>query len=79
MEEVKTDLIGSTREESRLLENKKHTKYWYRWGPYLSERSWATVREDYSASGDAWSHFPFEHANARVFRWGGRWYFRCLR
>lgn len=63
-------LIHSTIEEHRLQQNKKHEKYWYRWGPYLSERSWATVREDYSFNGDAWSNFPFEHANSRVFRWG---------
>ena len=63
-------LIDSTVEEERLHQNKEHEKFWYRWGPYLSERSWATVREDYSFNGDAWSNFPFEHANARVFRWG---------
>lgn len=64
------EFVDSTVEEKRLHENRNHEKYWYRWGPYLSERSWATVREDYSYNGDAWSHFPFEHANARVFRWG---------
>ncbi|QLG70743.1 hypothetical protein HG535_0A06850 [Zygotorulaspora mrakii] len=64
------EFVDSTVEEKRLKENRNHEKYWYRWGPYLSERSWATVREDYSYNGDAWSHFPFEHANARVFRWG---------
>jgi hypothetical protein len=42
---------------------------WRRWGPYLSERAWGTVREDYSADGDAWSYFPFEHAAARAYRW----------
>ena len=42
---------------------------WYQWGPYLSERAWGTVREDYSASGDAWNYFPFDHAHARTFRW----------
>src|SRR6201985_837061 len=40
------------------------------WGPYLSERQWGTVREDYSADGDAWNYFPFEHAHARAYRWG---------
>ncbi|KAI8850751.1 Six-hairpin glycosidase-like protein [Chytridium lagenaria] len=44
--------------------------HWRRWGPYLSERAWATVREDYSHDGDAWSYFPFDHANKRVYRWG---------
>jgi hypothetical protein len=42
---------------------------WRRWGPYLSERAWGTVREDYSANGDAWSYFPFEHAASRAYRW----------
>lgn len=41
-----------------------------RWGPYVSERQWATVREDYSADGDAWSHFPHAHARSRAYRWG---------
>ena len=43
---------------------------WRRWGPYLSLRQWGTVREDYSADGDAWSYFPFEHAALRAYRWG---------
>ncbi|HEY1189561.1 MAG TPA: glucosidase, partial [Gemmata sp.] len=43
---------------------------WRRWGPYLSDRQWATVREDYSATGDAWAHFPFWHAHRRAYRWG---------
>src|SRR5438270_11509595 len=42
---------------------------WRRWGPYLSERAWGTVREDYSADGEAWSYFPFEHAASRAYRW----------
>ncbi len=42
---------------------------WYRWGPYLSERAWGSVREDYSASGDAWSYFPHDHARSRAYRW----------
>ena len=40
------------------------------WGPYLSERQWGTVREDYSASGDAWNYFPHDHARSRAYRWG---------
>ncbi|TWI52530.1 glycosyl hydrolase family 63 [Pseudomonas duriflava] len=44
--------------------------HWRKWGPYLSERQWATVREDYSASGDAWSYFPHDHARSRAYRWG---------
>jgi hypothetical protein len=42
---------------------------WYEWGPYLSERAWGTVREDYSAGGDAWAHFPHDHARSRAYRW----------
>ncbi|KAK4050345.1 hypothetical protein OIO90_005138 [Microbotryomycetes sp. JL221] len=57
-------------EEKRLEEDEKKEKHWKRWGPYLSERQWATVREDYSANGDAWSHFPHEHARSRAYRWG---------
>ena len=43
---------------------------WYRWGPYLSERQWGTVREDYSAHGTAWDYFPHDHARSRAYRWG---------
>ena len=42
---------------------------WLRWGPYLSERAWGTVREDYSANGDPWHSFPYEHARSRAYRW----------
>ena len=42
---------------------------WKRWGPYLSERAWGTVREDYSAGGDAWNYFPHDHARSRAYRW----------
>ncbi|GAA5957841.1 hypothetical protein JCM8115_006264 [Rhodotorula mucilaginosa] len=57
-------------EEMRLEEDERHEKHWKRWGPYLSERQWATVREDYSANGDAWTHFPHDHARSRAYRWG---------
>ena len=43
---------------------------WYLWGPYLSERQWGTVREDYSADGDAWNYLPHDHARSRAYRWG---------
>ena len=43
---------------------------WYQWGPYVSERQWGTVREDYSADGDAWAYFPHDHARSRAYRWG---------
>src|SRR5689334_18257727 len=42
---------------------------WYEWGPYLAERAWGSVREDYSADGDAWSSFPHDHARSRAYRW----------
>ncbi len=53
--------------EGKRLANRED---WLRWGPYLSERQWGTVREDYSADGNAWTYFPFEHAASRVYRWG---------
>lgn len=62
--------IENTAEEKRLIENRKREKYWKHWGPYLGERQWATVREDYSSNGDAWSDFPFEHSRSRTYRWG---------
>ena len=43
---------------------------WRDWGPYLSDRQWGTVREDYSAGGDAWTYFPHDHARSRAYRWG---------
>ena len=57
-------------ERRRLSEDAKRERNWKRWGPYLSERQWGTVREDYSASGDCWSYFPHDHARSRVYRWG---------
>jgi len=57
-------------EKHRLQQDDDREKHWKRWGPYLSDRQWATVREDYSANGDAWSHFPHEHARSRAYRWG---------
>ncbi|MGH9776427.1 MAG: MGH1-like glycoside hydrolase domain-containing protein [Candidatus Acidiferrales bacterium] len=59
-----------TAEATRLLEDRDRKTHWKRWGPYLSERQWGTVREDYSANGDAWSYFPFEQALSRTYRWG---------
>ncbi len=43
---------------------------WRQWGPYLSERQWGTVREDYSADGGAWGYLPHDHARSRAYRWG---------
>ncbi|GAC74854.1 glucosidase I [Moesziomyces antarcticus T-34] len=57
-------------EDKRLQEDADKKRHWKRWGPYLSERQWGTVREDYSANGDAWSHFPHESARSRTYRWG---------
>src|SRR6478735_3317173 len=57
-------------EEIRLNEDRERSKYWKRWGPYLSERAWGTVREDYSADGAAWDYFPHDHARSRAYRWG---------
>ena len=57
-------------ELQRLSEDESRKKNWKRWGPYLSERQWATVREDYSEQGDPWSYFPHDHARSRAYRWG---------
>jgi hypothetical protein len=57
-------------EKQRLAEDHAREKHWKRWGPYLSERQWATVREDYSADGNCWDYFPHEHARSRAYRWG---------
>ncbi|CAG2531308.1 Glycosyl hydrolase family 63 C-terminal domain-containing protein [Maribacter dokdonensis] len=57
-------------EKIRLTQQQKEEKDWLKWGPYLSERQWGTVREDYSAGGDAWNYFPHDHARSRAFRWG---------
>jgi hypothetical protein len=57
-------------EVRRLAEDAAREKNWKRWGPYLAERQWATVREDYSPDGAVWSYFPHEHARSRVYRWG---------
>jgi hypothetical protein len=61
--------IYGTREGLRLLMNRQHEGHWNRWGPYVAERAWGTVREDYSESGDAWSYFPHDHARSRAYRW----------
>jgi hypothetical protein len=58
-----------TEEQKRLEEARRRVKDWKLWGPYLSERAWGTVREDYSADGSAWEFFPHDHARSRVFRW----------
>lgn len=62
--------VPHTVEQARLDEDQRGEQKWKKWGPYVSERQWATVREDYSADGDAWSHFPHDHARSRAYRWG---------
>lgn len=57
-------------EEARLKAHYVGEKNWLEWGPYLSERQWGTVREDYSPDGEAWDYFPHSHARSRVYRWG---------
>src|ERR1700752_5171452 len=59
-----------TTEDFRLEDNRTRKGYWKRWGPYLSERQWGTVREDYSPGGTAWEFFPHDHARSRAYRWG---------
>src|ERR1044072_2739196 len=58
-----------TNEGRRLQEARARTAHWKRWGPYLSERAWGTVREDYSKDGSAWDYLPHDHARSRAFRW----------
>jgi Glycosyl hydrolase family 63 C-terminal domain len=60
-----------TQEHSRLSEKiQGDVPHWHKWGPYVSERAWGTVREDYSWNGDAWKYFPFDAAASKVYRWG---------
>ena len=59
-----------TTEQTRLEEVRTKQAPWKKWGPYLSERQWGTVREDYSEGGDAWSCFPHDHARSRAYQWG---------
>src|SRR6266850_183744 len=63
------EIVQMTHEELRLQESRDRKKHWKRWGPYLSERAWGTVREDYSPNGTAWGYFPHEHARSRAYRW----------
>src|SRR5438552_9469660 len=57
-------------ERRRIEENNSRKQRWDLWGPYLSDRQWGTVREDYSANGDAWNYLPHDHARSRAYRWG---------
>ncbi len=64
------DTASKTAEELRLVAAHSRREDWQRWGPYLSERQWGTVREDYSPHGDSWGFFPHDHARSRAYRWG---------
>ncbi len=57
-------------ERQRLAADENRTENWKRWGTYLSERQWGTVREDYSSTGECWDYFPHDHARSRAYRWG---------
>ncbi|MEO1446014.1 MAG: glucosidase, partial [Cyanobacteria bacterium J06635_11] len=59
-----------TPEHQRLQAHENNQASWKKWGPYLSERQWGTVREDYSPEGTAWDYFPHDHARSRAYRWG---------
>ena len=63
-------LHNITAEDKRIEDNTARRFFWKKWGPYLSERQWGTVREDYSENGEAWDYFPHDHARSRVYRWG---------
>ncbi len=61
--------VPNTAEHQRLTESQARQKHWKRWGPYLAERAWGTVREDYSANGDAWNYISHDQARSRAYRW----------
>src|SRR5262245_7535333 len=65
---IQTEALGA--EARRLIDDASRAQNWKRWGPYLSERQWGTVREDYSADGSCWDYLPHEHARSRAYRWG---------
>ncbi|MEO9168847.1 MAG: glucosidase [Aestuariivirga sp.] len=67
---VTNSQLAKTAEGLRLGSDEKGLVAWRQWGPYLSERQWGTVREDYSADGSAWEYFPHDHARSRAYRWG---------
>jgi hypothetical protein len=70
MKNAKKERATMTIEEQRLEESRQRNVHWKRWGPYLGERQWGTVREDYSLGGTAWDYFPHDHARSRAYRWG---------
>lgn len=62
--------MADTAENRRMQAHGDRSANWKKWGPYVSERAWGTVREDYSADGNAWDFFPHDHARSRAYRWG---------
>ena len=58
-----------TAEHARLRQQHEGAADWNHWGPYLADRAWGTVREDYSSDGSAWGYFPHDHARSRTYRW----------
>src|SRR5882672_11303151 len=62
--------MTATAESQRLQDAAAHKAHWRKWGPYLSDRQWGTVREDYSEYGTAWDYFPHDQARSRAYRWG---------
>ena len=70
MKNINGERSASTMEEQRLEESRQRKVHWKRWGPYLSERQWGTVREDYSSGGTAWDYLTHDHARSRAYRWG---------
>src|SRR5208337_4190818 len=69
-EEASMNKLEKGEEQKRLEETRAGKTEWKKWGPYLSERQWGTVREDYSENGDAWNFFTHDHARSRAYRWG---------
>ena len=61
---------SASAERQRMTQAEPGPERWQRWGPYLSERQWGTVREDYSPGGTAWDYLPHDHARSRAYRWG---------
>src|SRR3569623_2609947 len=57
-------------EQERMAEDARRVRNWRRWGPYLADRQWGTVREDYSENGECWTYLPHDHARSRAYRWG---------
>src|SRR5476651_1766142 len=68
--QTKADGQSVNAEAQRLADHNAGTTKWHFWGPYVSERQWGTVREDYSPGGTAWDYFPHDHARSRAYRWG---------